>query len=233
MNTIKFIDIETVPGTNSLNLLSERSKKAWIKKASQLAREENISDEQADKLYSERAGIFSEFGKIIVISVGSFEKNNLGKVSFNTKSFFDENETDLLNNFNEYVKESSKQDISLKFCGHNIREFDIPYICRRMVINRVSLPECFQLWGKKPWEVRHLIDTMELWSFGDRKNFTSLDLLADIFGIESSKDNLDGSMVAEFFKQNRLKEIVKYCEKDVEVVAKIYIKFFGTGSIKN
>ena len=232
MGSIKFLDIETVSGSDSLSDLPERSKNLWIKKAKQLIREDSISEDLAGELYTERAGIFSEFGKIIVISVGNFERDDLGKIFFGTKSFFNDSEADLLENFKQYIEESSKDDIVVKFCGHNIREFDVPYICRRMLVNGIALPECFQLWGKKPWEVKHLIDTMELWSFGDRKSFTSLDLLADIFGIESSKNDMDGSMVAEFFKQGRVNEIVKYCEKDVEVVAKLYIKFFGKNSIK-
>ena len=111
--------------------------------------------------------------------------------------------------------------------GHNIKEFDVPYVCRRMLVNGIKLPNILNIFGKKPWEVLN-IDTMDLWKFGDYKSYTSLKLLAALFGIATPKDDIDGSDVGKvFWIDNDLERIVTYCQKDVLTVAQLLLKFKG------
>jgi 3'-5' exonuclease len=215
---ILFLDIETVPQKPSLNLLEPNLQVLWDKKS----RFFRSQDETADKVY-ERAGIYAEFGKIICISVGYIKDKN--PLSFRLKSFFSDNEKELLSEFSEMLSKFSRSKKEALLCAHNGKEFDFPYIARRMIINRIIIPEILDNAGKKPWEVK-LLDTMDLWKFGDYKNYTSLDLLTSILGIPSPKDDIDGSMVAKvYYEENDLRRIVHYCEKDVLAIAQILLRF--------
>ncbi|NLA23485.1 MAG: 3'-5' exonuclease [Bacteroidales bacterium] len=217
LDEILFIDIETVPANPDFAGLNEDFQKFWDKKSA-FFRGEN---ETAEDVY-QRAGIYAEFGKIVCISVGLlFQKDGIKK--FRLKSFAGHDEKQLLNEFADMLNGYSPTGDKV-FCGHNIKEFDMPYISRRMIINGIKLPEIINLHGKKPWEVNH-IDTLELWKFGDYKNYTSLDLLANLFNIPTPKDDIDGSQVAQvYYEENNLERIVKYCEKDVLTVARLYLK---------
>lgn len=222
IENVLFLDIETVPAVPDYKLLDERFRKLWNKKAERLV-PSNYATEQAatpEQLYP-RAGIYAEFGKIICISVGAVAKGE-----FRIKSFAGHDERELLLEFAELLnKKYNRQDHLL--CAHNGKEFDFPYIARRMLIQVIPLPAILDLSGKKPWEVNHL-DTMELWKFGDYKNFTSLDLLAAIFGIATPKDDMDGSQVSDvYYKENDLNRIVHYCTKDVLTVAQILRRYRG------
>lgn len=202
---ILFLDIETVPGMPSYNTLSERMKHLWDKKAESMKRAENDTPES---LY-EKAGIFAEFGKIICISTGVIVG---GKAQI--KSFFGHNEKDLLNEFADYLRDLPSRGVRL-LCAHNGKEFDFPWICRRMMINGIRIPDMLNIQGKKPWEIAH-IDTMELWKFGDYKNFTSLDLLTELFDIPTPKDDINGADVARvYYEEDDLIRIMLYCQKDV------------------
>jgi DNA polymerase elongation subunit (family B) len=124
---------------------------------------------------------------------------------------------------------SSKKDLSL--CAHNGKEFDFPYLSRRMMVNGISLPAVLDNAGKKPWEVK-FVDTLELWKFGDYKHYTSLELLAYLFGIPTPKDDIDGSMVAGIYYQEKdLPRIARYCEKDVLTIIRLLLKFAGQDTI--
>jgi DNA polymerase elongation subunit (family B) len=215
LNQILFIDIETVPGYPSYNLLPERLKKFWDKKTVQIIREN-----ESPEINYQRAGIYAEFGKIICISAG-FMRNDK---TFRLKSFFGHNEKQILSEFKELLEKHYFEDDKF-LCAHNGKEFDYPYIARRMLINGISIPSILDTAGKKPWEVKHL-DTLDLWKFGDYKNYTSLDLLTEIFNIPSPKEDIDGSMVAKiYYEDNNLERIVTYCEKDVLAVAQILLKY--------
>ncbi|HNP18430.1 MAG TPA: 3'-5' exonuclease [Fulvivirga sp.] len=217
LRDILFLDIETVGQTNDFSALEERLKKQWARKASFLKREEGVTDEA---LFNERAGIYAEFGKVVVIGLGFFHQEG-DQLQFRTKALADHNEHKLLEQFKALL---SKMSPDLRLCAHNGKEFDFPYLSRRMLINGISLPTVLNLSGKKPWEVNHL-DTMDMWKFGDWKNYTSLDLLAAIFGIESSKTDMDGSMVnSAYYNDDGLDKIATYCLQDVVVTAKIYAK---------
>ena len=220
---IVFIDIETVPVLSSFEKLDPSMQVLWDKKSTNFRKE----DQTAEDVY-QRAGIYAEFGKIICISVGLLkDKNPFG---FRLKSFYGEDEKSLLSEFSAMISKFSKNREAL-LCAHNGKEFDYPYIARRMIINELQIPDILNNAGKKPWEIK-LLDTMELWKFGDYKNYTSLDLLSSILGFPSPKDDIDGSMVAGiFWDEHDLKRIVTYCEKDVLAVARILLRFMNQGQI--
>ncbi|MFC4872166.1 3'-5' exonuclease [Negadavirga shengliensis] len=220
LNDVLFLDIETASQTEKLEELPTRLQEEWAKKSLQIKPEE-VTDPQS--LYFERAGIYAEFGKIVCIGVGFFiYRKGEESLEYRTKSFAAESEHDTLWEFRELLEK--RQWI---LCAHNGKEFDIPYICRRMLINRIPLPEVLQLAGRKPWEIRHL-DTLELWKFGDYKHYTRLELLASVFDIPSSKDDIDGSKVNEtYYHHNGLEEIRKYCLRDVEVTARVFLAYQG------
>jgi DNA polymerase elongation subunit (family B) len=227
LNNILFLDIETVPQQSSFENLSEEWKKLWGLKAQYLIR--NKEEESFESLYP-RAGIYAEFGKIICISCGFLQGAGADKKII-IKSFSGDDEKKILIDFSEMLKKWSA-DGSKLLCGHNAKEFDFPYLCRRMVINQLPIPAILNMSGKKPWEVAHL-DTMELWKFGDFKSYTSLNLLAHILGIQTPKDDIDGSMVWEvYWKEKNLPRIIKYCQKDVVTVAQILLRLNGEALIK-
>jgi DNA polymerase elongation subunit (family B) len=145
-------------------------------------------------------------------------------------SFYGNDEFKLLADFSELLETRTNHPFRM-LCAHNGKEFDFPYLCRRMLIHRIKLPLLLNIAGKKPWEVAHL-DTMELWKFGDYKHYTSLDLLAAIFNIPSSKGEIDGSQVNEvYYKEKNIKKIADYCQRDVIAVAQLYLKMKGLGII--
>ncbi len=215
LRNILFLDIETVPQRADFKTLSERKQILWEKKSKQWRKE--ITEEEA----YERAGIYAEFGKIICISVGSIVDKVL-----HVKSFYGDDEAQILNTFRESLQKFSKQENPL-LCAHNGKEFDFPYLCRRMLINGIKLPKLLQIQGKKPWEVP-LLDTLDMWRFGDYKNYTSLDLLCEVFEIPTPKTDIDGSQVGEiYWSTHNLERIVNYCEADVVALTQLYLRMQG------
>ena len=217
VNNILFIDIETVSQTPDYSSLHERTKTQWARKADYLRNEQGKTDEE---MYKDRAAIYAEFGKIVVIGMGFFNMEKSRQLRI--KALKNNNEKELLEEFSKILTHY-KQD-KLLLCAHNGKEFDFPYLCRRMLVNGIKLPYVLDTSGKKPWEVRHL-DTMEMWKFGDWKHYTSLDLLAGIFGIETSKEDMDGSQVGKvYYEENDIDKIANYCMRDVAVTAQLYLK---------
>jgi len=220
MKNILFIDIETVSQVDNFDKLPERMKSLWSRKAAFLKQNNETTDKE---MYHEKAGIYAEFGKIVVIGVGFFVRNSEEQLTLRVKALKGDDEKQLLLDFKDILVRANEEDIQL--CGHNGKEFDFPYLCRRMVVNGISLPYALDTSGKKPWEVNHL-DTMQMWKFGDYKHYTSLDLLASIFNIESSKQGIDGSEVGDvYYKENDIDKIARYCMRDVAVTAQLYLKF--------
>ncbi|MEI6947548.1 3'-5' exonuclease [Paraflavisolibacter sp. H34] len=222
-NNILFLDIETVPQFETYSDLTEEWKELWDHKAQQFLRNKE-NGEDPGSVY-DRAGIYAEFGKIVCISVGLITGTN-GDRKLNIKSFCCDDEEKLLKDFadmcNRWATDNSKQ-----LCAHNGKEFDFPYICRRMIINQVPIPGLLQIAGRKPWEINH-IDTMELWKFGDYKSYTSLKLLALSLGIPSPKDDIDGSMVHwVYWKDKDLDRIAIYCQKDVVTLVQVLLRYHG------
>ncbi len=216
LENILFLDIETVPIESDFNSLDDEMQNLWEHKT-QYQRKDEFSPEE----FYDRAGIWAEFGKIVCISVGYFViKSDIR--NFRVTSFFGD-EKKLLADFNNLLSNHFCGAQHL-LCGHNAKEFDFPFIARRMIINQISLPQKLNLFGKKPWEVSHL-DTLELWKFGDYKHYTSLKLLTKILGIPSSKGDIDGSQVGHVFHvENDIDRIVTYCEKDVIAVAQVFLR---------
>ena len=225
LQDILFLDIETVPQEKNWSQVSESTKELYEHKTA-YQRKEEISTED----FYERAGIWAEFGKIICISVGYFTKEKSEK-KLRVKSFYSDNEQQILIDFKELL-ETHFNKKSHVLCAHNGKEFDFPYIARRMIIHQIELPQKLNLFGKKPWEVAHL-DTMELWKFGDYKHYTSLKLLTSILGIPSPKDDISGSDVAKvYYTENDLERIVQYCEKDTVAVAQLVLRFNNEALLK-
>ncbi len=216
LENILFLDIETVPEKENFEDLDDAKKELWDQK-SRYQRKDDYTPEE----FYDRAGIWAEFGTIVCISVGYFSLNGDSK-TFRVTSFQGD-EVKLLKEFKNLLNSHFNQPKHL-LCAHNGKEFDFPYIARRMIIHGISLPYKLDLFGKKPWEVPHL-DTMELWKFGDYKHYTSLKLMAHILGIPSPKEDIDGSMVRDvFYEEKDIDRIVNYCELDVVTTAQAFLK---------
>jgi uncharacterized protein YprB with RNaseH-like and TPR domain len=226
INDILFLDIETVPQEESWNAVSKSTQELFEKKT-QYQRKDEFTAAQ----FYERAGIWAEFGKIICISVGYFVDVKEVK-QFRITSFFGDDEHQLLTDFKVLLDKHFAKKANV-LCAHNGKEFDFPFIARRMIVHQIELPKKLNLFGKKPWEIPHL-DTLELWKFGDYKHYTSLKLLTSILGIPSPKDDIDGSEVAGvYYKEKNIDRIVTYCEKDTIAVAQILLRFNNEALLKD
>jgi DNA polymerase elongation subunit (family B) len=215
LQQLLLIDIETVPQYAEFSEVPDKLKILWDKKTFYQRKHEETAED-----FYERAGIWAEFGKIVCISVAVFKTDHHLKV----KSFCCDEEYNLLQDF---IKLLNSKPGNLILCAHNGKEFDFPYLCRRILINNLQIPKQLNIAGKKPWEINH-VDTLELWKFGDYKNYTSLDLLAAIFDIPTPKDDIDGSEVRQvYWKEKDLKRISTYCQKDVITMARLLQKFKG------
>ena len=221
LDKVLFLDIETVPQVYQFNTLDEKSKELFEAKTRFMQKE----DKQFEELYGERASIYAEFGKIVCISVGIVSETRTGK-QMRLKSFYHDDEETLLKQFKALLDDRYNTPFHI-LCGHNAKEFDFPYICRRMLINGITLPAALDIAGKKPWEISHL-DTMELWKFGDYKAYTSLALLCHVFQIPTPKDDISGADVARvYYEENDLERIKVYCEKDVVALIQLFLRMKG------
>lgn len=226
LNNILFLDIETVPQYPAYQSMPDEAKLFWDRKADLLKRDKHA--DTPESIYS-RAGIYAEFGKVACISCGIISGSAADK-KLTLKSFCCEEEKTILTDFSALLKKWAGPDKVL--CAHNGKEFDFPYLSRRMLINRLSIPGLLQSAGKRPWEIPHL-DTLELWKFGDYKNYTSLGLLAYLFDIPTPKDDIDGSMVWDvYWNEQNLKRIVTYCQKDVVTLTQVYLSMQGEAVVR-
>jgi uncharacterized protein YprB with RNaseH-like and TPR domain len=226
LNNILFLDIETVPQKENWKSVSKVTQELYEQKT-KYQRKEEFTAEQ----FYDRAGIWAEFGKIICISVGYFIDDK-EKKQLRITSFFGDNEHKLLCEFKVLLDKHFAKKTNV-LCAHNGKEFDFPFIARRMIVHQIELPKKLNLFGKKPWEIPH-IDTLELWKFGDYKHYTSLKLLTSILGIPSPKDDIDGSEVANvYYKEKDLPRIVTYCEKDTIAVAQVLLRFNNDELLKD
>ena len=226
-----FIDIETVSEYPDFEAMPIHKKELWALKAAQIRRSilsVNETSQSDAEIYKEKAGIYSEFAKVVCISMGflHFEEGLPSEVR--VKSLAGTEEGRILDDFSRVLINHYNDPENSRICGHNIKEFDIPFLCRRMVINQVRFPPLIDISGKKPWQTSHILDTMDMWRFGDYKSYTSLKLLAATLDIDSPKDDIDGSMVGNvFWLDNDIERIVKYCQKDVVTVIQVMMKFAG------
>jgi len=226
ISKILFLDIETVPEIYKFKDLDDTTADLYLKKNKYIQERDELSDEEV----YERAGIFAEFGKIVCISVGIVRNKPSGGKEIHMKSFASHDEHKLLLDFAELLNKSyNKPEHSL--CGHNAKEFDFPFIARRMLINGIDIPNILDIAGKKPWEV-NLLDTMELWKFGDYKHYTSIALLCHIFKVPTPKDDISGADVARvYYEDNDIQRIGEYCEKDVIALIQLFLKFRNEGLV--
>ncbi len=216
LSKVLFLDIETTPQHPNYQQLDDSFKELWNHKAKFLIR--NPESETPESIY-DRAGIYAEFGKIVCISCGFISSGGQLKI----KSFYGDDEVTLLKEFSGMLAKHFNTNEHV-LCAHNGKEFDFPYLCRRLIINNLPIPSILDIAGKKPWEIL-LQDTMEMWRFGDYKSFTSLNLLAQVLGIPSPKDDIDGSQVWRVYWVDKdLERIVKYCQKDVVTLTKIFLR---------
>ncbi|GAB5556054.1 MAG: 3'-5' exonuclease [Schleiferiaceae bacterium] len=225
LSKILFLDIETVPAVSHYDDLPEDWKDLWDAKTQWQRGEESPRD-----FYQKRAGILAEFGKVVCISAGYFSGPE-GSQEFSITSFFGEDEKKILYDFKSFI-DSYFNKPGVLLCAHNGKEFDFPYLSRRMVVNRLVLPKPLDTPGLKPWEISHL-DTLELWKFGDRKNFTSLALLTKLLDIPSPKQDMDGSKVAEvFYTEKNYQKIADYCQRDTLAVAQLLLRYMNQPLIR-
>ena len=218
---ILFIDIETASGVNTYTSLTVNMQKLWLRKARSLM---NPLQKPLEDLYFERAALFPEFGRIISIGMGFLFYNKNKELSLKVKTISNKNEKDLLLEFNHFI-ESTYPSKELSLVAHNGKEFDFPYLCKRMLVHQLVIPKALQLQGKKPWEVVHQ-DTIEWWRFGDKKGYVSLELLAEIMGIDNVKTDLSGDKVNyTFYIEKDLEKIKKYCAEDVITLAQLFLRF--------
>ena len=215
-DNILFIDIETVSQFKKFEDAPKEVQNIWAKK---YEKNEYLNALNVSEAYENKAAIFAEYGKIICISIGYYHKVN---DEYRIKSFADHDEKAILENFKQFCQKLKKNFV---FCGHNVKEFDVPYLCRRFLINRLAIPKLLNFQDKKPWEIE-LIDTLQLWKFGDYKNYTSLETLTTIFNIPTPKADIDGGQVGQvYWNENDLKRIVEYCQNDVIAVIQLYRAF--------
>ena len=227
LDKVLFLDIETVPQSPNFKNLDSAIQELWKHKAQLLRKGEAESDEDV----YHRAGIYAEFGKIICVSVGYFIYQDKQRV-LKIRSFYGDDETSLLKIFSSFLNENFNKSTHL-LCAHNGKEFDFPYLCRRLLVNRLRLPTILNIAGRKPWEIQHL-DTMELWRFGDYKSFTPLKLLASIFNIPSPKEDMDGSIVwSVYWVEQDIERIVNYCQKDVITIVRLLLAMKGVEQLED
>ncbi len=220
LSNILFLDVETVPVVYHYSDLDPAMKQLWDQKF-------RFQTNETPENHYKKAGVFAEYAKVICISVGFFNQKN-----FRIKSFYGHDEKQVLKDFAALLNTHYNRKEHL-LCAHNGKEFDFPFLCRRMLLNSIKLPKALNITGKKPWEINHL-DTMELWKFGDFKNYTSLNLLANIFQIPTPKADIDGSDIASvYWEEKNLERIVTYCQKDVLTVARLLLRFMGESGIED
>lgn len=226
LEKILFLDIETVPEVYKFSELDEKTAELYTLKT-RFMQKEGVT---AEDTY-ERAGVYSEFAKIVCISCGLLADNTVTGKKIRLKSFYGDDEETILKNFAQLLNDNYNTPHHV-LCGHNAKEFDFPFIARRMLIHGMPLPYALDMAGKKPWEIPHL-DTMELWKFGDFKHYTSLSLLCHVFKIPTPKDDISGADVARvYYEENDVKRIKTYCEKDVVALIQLFLRFRGNALVK-
>ncbi len=214
-----FIDIETVSAVGAFDQLDERMQEQWVRKAGNIRNDENLIPYD---LFFKKAAIYAEFGKIVCIGVGGVYWNQADEPSLKVKAIMGNDERQILLEFKELLEKYPNDKLVL--CAHNGKEFDYPYLCRRMLVNDIEIPRGLQIAGKKPWEILHQ-DTMDFWRFGDYKNFTQLDLLAALFHIPTSKSDISGEDVTRvYYVEQDLARIARYCKEDIVVLTQLYLR---------
>lgn len=222
-----FLDVETVSGYPTYDEVPEEVRELWVEKAKYWIRNDDDPEEGARKAYASRAAILAEFGQVVCISMGFMTKGNRPEEDvLRLKSWYGTEEKDILEPFSAVLATQFGNPMSHMLCGHNIREFDVPYLCRRMLMKDMGLPPMLDVAGKRPWQLKHILDTMELWKFGDIKHYVSLKLLTHCLGIPSPKNDISGADVGRvYYEDQNLDGLARYCEGDVVAVAQVMRRF--------
>jgi len=178
-----------------------------------------ITENQKNKVFATRCALVPEFAKIVCISVAFVMEN--GDVKKQT--FSNDNETQLLQDCQKLLDRCGRLEFWL--CGHNLKNFDIPMMAKRMVINGLLPPSILPSYDTKPWDIK-AIDTREIWQFGAYTAIGSLDLMCASMEVPSPKDGeVTGDKVHDaYWNKGMLKEISEYCERDVNVLIDIIKK---------
>jgi predicted PolB exonuclease-like 3'-5' exonuclease len=232
LKNILFFDIETATIAREYGDMPKSLREHWTRKSNYLAsfQEYPLSEEEVSSLYDEKAAIFAEYARVICISAGFLSQNEEG-LSMRIKTLHEDEEHDLLKSFAELLHNHFYDKYNHYLCGHNIRSFDVPFLARRFLIHRMGLPNLLDVAGTRPWQTPHLLDTMELWKFGDFKHFVPLDLLCHVLGVESPKSNMSGQYVNTAYWEGRLSDIVSYCEQDLIATSRVYLRCTGAGEL--
>ncbi len=235
LSRILFIDIETVPECANFEDIDVKKQLLWQKKASNAGWYKKSYPDESESIaqsFCEKAGIYAEFSKVVCISLGYFVVKDNEINSLKVKSFYSNIELEVLQAVSDVLNTHYNNPDQDHLCGHNIKEFDVPFLCRRLLINRLPLPKLIDVGGAKPWQTRQFIDTLQLWKFGDYKNYTSLDLIASALDLPSPKTEMDGSDVRDMYYEHKdLDKIVRYCEQDVCTTARVYLALNGLPDI--
>ena len=229
LKQILFLDIETASVVPDFDALPAAMQELWKRKSDLL--QARVDEELTPaEMYPKRAAIFAEFGKVVCISCG-YLKYESDVPQLKLKSFSGPDEKQLLTEFAATLNQFTKANINL-LCAHNGKEFDFPYLGRRYLINNLPLPGVIaKIQSAKPWETG-MIDTMQLWKFGDYKSYTSLELLCAVLGVPSPKDDIDGSEVGRvFWEEQDYARIARYCEQDVRATAQVLLRMCGEAMI--
>jgi len=231
LSSILFIDIETVPERANFDEINLKKQELWEKKAKYakfVAHNDKDSKVQIADSFAQKAGIYAEFAKIVCISAGYLVQDGASISHLKVKSYYGDSEIEILEDISKVLSKHYFHPDRHSLCGHNIKEFDVPFLCRRLLINRLPIPKIIDVGGAKSWQTKQLIDTLQLWKFGDYKNYTSLDLIASALDLPSPKEEMDGSEVRDtYYEQNDVEKIARYCEQDVFTTARVYLALMG------
>lgn len=228
IESLVIFDIETTSGTHFVSDMPQNMQDIWVKRAEWLRNQHEDNKEKTDEeIYFNKAGLQAEFGKIVCISI-SYVRFDGNTPTIKTKSYASDNEKELLSAFFNFAHQIPGKITNAKLCGHAITNFDIPYVFKRGLINGLEVPDIFVAHNKKQWELPY-VDTIKIWGNGSwKESFTSLEIITNALGIESPKDDIDGSEVnSVYWLENDLERIVTYCEKDVIASAQLILKLSG------
>lgn len=235
LKDVLFIDIETASMASSYASLTSDLQRLWMQKSRYIHERSKDSDQDLDesfasKYFEEKSAIYAEFGKVVCISMGFLNKNADNR-RLRIKSIYGDDEAKILLDFSKLLASHFNDPYSHYLCGHNIREFDIPFLCRRYLVNNITLPNLLQVSGLRPWQVNYLIDTLNMWKFGDYKHYCSLDLLCHVLSIPAPKSDMSGSDVSQAYFHGKIEEIRHYCERDVVATARLFMRLSSLGTI--
>ena len=160
-----------------------------------------------DDAYIQNAGIITTYGKICCISFGYVSDSGEKQI----KSFWGEDEKEIVNNFNELLKKIETKNFNLS--GFRVFHYDIPFILHKLHKWGIKPANMIYMYDKKPWDLR-VVDIADDWK-GKFAWAYSFDEVCYELGIDSPKDNMDGSEVHKYYWEGKLEDIKRYCEKDV------------------